>query len=472
MLLLNEDKSRVDNWQAQFFLGARGDDTVVHAFLVDGQLEKFHETGIEAFLVCVERPFHVAAEDTLIFNADSAYHQQILDTLQEYVQAETGCRAAVIATSPEEIKAQFADLNTGQMMAFGLGQPIWLRRALGRSLRKGERGRSDRTAKLQKAIVSWSVIAEQVVRHSFTRAQINGDAFVVRNNNITSNSETLMEHFLGLDVEGNSIDIGIEGTDVTRVALREFSFKSTRDEARKGLFPKPGSHGTYYARQAKHVSAEVRRDIENFEDLKPSLEFDPLAIAAWPLQMLLWLRLSYSVAKQMDASRSLGLAAMMRAATEEQRRTIEARSSLLRLIGVNTIHAGRREPGHVSDADLAGLNEAATVSFCADIDIDYFVDRYMHSREKIAALSMFSRWCGRLYRLRHRSLSPIMAQALLDILAALRQGGGGRGERSRSAIGDDHFVFQPGSFRNPRTSSDGGRSGQCRTIGFRPAISY
>lgn len=156
MLLLDENGNREDNWRIHFSLMPGHPEVVVHNFLVDDTLERFHDMDVESFAQYLEQPFYISSADILILNRDCSYEQEVLDALQEMIVERRGCGVSVLGAVVDELSSIVSDLTRAQLTAFRFGRPLWISRALHRPLRQGEHGQSDRSDKLRKALRGWA----------------------------------------------------------------------------------------------------------------------------------------------------------------------------------------------------------------------------------------------------------------------------------------------------------------------------
>lgn len=430
-LLLDESGNRIDDWWAYFSVESHPDHpddaakaTVVYSFLIEGRLEDFHKAPLVDFVQVAEQPYSIDAIECLYLNRDCVYDQQLLEVLELFTRTPGNIPVHPILILPAELAGAGLLLDDKTMSAFRRGHPIWRRGALSCAPSRGQSGRSGDSDLLRNAIRTWAVISEQVVRHAFKRANEAGTAFRHRHLKLKKPSEKLVEYFLGYYPSGNSVDTPIPNRKVRRVVLENFKFETTRSEARGVLFPKRGvtrrdMQKSFYSDRAEVISLEIKRDISNFERLNPSLRFDHLAVALWNLDVLLWLRLAYSIARNTDRKRSASREDLLEAPTAEAREKIAHQFALSIYGGIPAIIESNGKPhkANISHIDLPGASEACLIAFFAGIDPRSIrAQLYPSAMEDQETLFGAARWLGTLYRHRQCHMSLQQARTLVHLM--------------------------------------------------------
>jgi len=436
-LFFDDSGNRFDNChfgfclaQAKVLDNGRLFASVSRNLMIDDVEQSLDEQPLDSFLQKQHRPFDIQGKDRVYLNPDCLYETNLIDAISIYAHDEQGIPVEFVFVKAENLDALGLALTAQERRRFSYGSPIWhcgARKAGGR----GVQSASATQKALGDAIQAYSVIAEQIARHSFERAARTGKAFCNRHQDTTRTAERFIGCALGYHyLPGDAVDgdellpvpVGLREWAINDLNLKPIAFEAARTEARRNQFAQESgkSKDTPYAENSEKISRAVAFNIDNFETIYRDKHFDWRAIAQWNYYILIFLRFAQKYVAEIDNKRTKFRDLLQDANTDTARRSAEIRFLAERYTGVAFGPDDRKVK--IAGSDILGLREDAIMALLANID-----PRAVHSSDVkvdgniLDALFSIARWFGALQRVRRAFLSPERAQDYLMLADILRQ---------------------------------------------------
>lgn len=377
------------------------------------------------FLQEVDDPFWINEADYLYLNAAFIYQPELVDWLQQSIDARMDVRIPVEVRrlDARHIGGLALNLSAEQKAAFGQGKPIWRKSALSSVTDRGDNAPNrSPTIHLRRALRAWVPVAELMVRRAM---HIDSARAGSRFEGTTKTGRTqlatqLIRRALGYHPDSlREYRIGLAGNNIRKLELASasYQYEGSHKDAEKDHFK------TLFVTPLRQVSKAIDADLGRFARSSRVFggHFDASAVAGWAAYMLIYLRVALAASQRLDEQRD-NLRSRLRDADGEPERLAIVKDCIVEWMrGVGAVR-GQNENVDLPLDEVLDLQAAALIAFATNVN-PFVVSPLLSHRlrndehpEILLTQGLFSaaQWLGDLFRKRHGLLDCECARILIE----------------------------------------------------------